>query len=151
MTPELKAVLDRDGWRCKVPGCSSRVGLERHHVIHRSQGGDDSPDRMVTLCAEHHRAHHEGLLEVTGRASSGFRFRHRPTPGSAWRRYPEGADAPFHPAERAWDGTSYVSESARPAWASENVFKLDVTWCPTASPGGIAPRSRPREALERST
>jgi hypothetical protein len=45
------AVIERDGYRCAVPGCTSRCSLHDHHVIFRSAGGSDAPDNRVTLCA----------------------------------------------------------------------------------------------------
>ena len=29
-------IFERDGWRCRVPGCSSHRNLHAHHVIYRS-------------------------------------------------------------------------------------------------------------------
>ncbi len=109
--PEARFVLERDGWRCVVPGCSRLANLHRHHVMHRSQGGSDFAANLVTLCFGHHEAHHDGLLDVRGDAERGFRFRHRETPGAEWQSYPAGASAGYDPVERAWDGPSYVRES----------------------------------------
>jgi hypothetical protein len=54
---------ERDGWRCRVPGCSSRRNLQEHHVVYRSHGGDDEPENLVSLCATHHlRVLHPGHL-----------------------------------------------------------------------------------------
>jgi hypothetical protein len=62
-------VIERDGYRCTVPGCSSRRNLHDHHVTFRSAGGSDDPGNRVTLCAFHHqRGVHAGLLRVHGRA-----------------------------------------------------------------------------------
>jgi hypothetical protein len=65
----LHPVMVRDGWRCAVPGCSSRSELHDHHIVFRSAGGSDSLDNRVTLCVFHHqRCVHEGRLRVAGRA-----------------------------------------------------------------------------------
>jgi hypothetical protein len=62
-------VVERDGYRCAVPGCTSRRNLHDHHVAFRSAGGSDEPANRVTLCAFHHqRCLHAGLLRVRGRA-----------------------------------------------------------------------------------
>jgi hypothetical protein len=62
-------VFERDGYRCAVPGCTSRRHLHDHHVLFRSAGGSDAPDNRVTLCAFHHqRCLHAGLLRIHGRA-----------------------------------------------------------------------------------
>jgi hypothetical protein len=52
----------RDGWRCMAPGCTSRRNLEVHHVVYRSQGGNDRPENLVTLCRFHHQMGEHGLL-----------------------------------------------------------------------------------------
>jgi hypothetical protein len=62
-------VFERDGWRCTVPGCTSRRNLHDHHIVFRSEGGDDSRGNRTTVCAAHHlHAIHAGIIRVTGRA-----------------------------------------------------------------------------------
>ena len=63
LDPELyeqlrKQVLRRDGWRCQ--GCGTRSNLEVHHKEFRSQGGDDSEQNLITLCAACHSRVHGG-------------------------------------------------------------------------------------------
>ena len=53
-------IFERDGWRCKAPGCTSRSGLNEHHITFRSQQGSDDAANLVTLCVGHHQ---EGLHE----------------------------------------------------------------------------------------
>ena len=68
-------VVERDGYRCAVPGCSSRRNLHDHHLRFRSAGGSDEPVNRLTLCAFHHkRCLHAGLLRVHGRAPDGLLF-----------------------------------------------------------------------------
>ncbi|MEN8183566.1 MAG: HNH endonuclease, partial [Myxococcota bacterium] len=68
-------IFERDGWRCAVPGCTSYRNLQVHHVVFRSQGGDDEPENLITLCAWHHqRGVHGGLVRITGRAPDRLRF-----------------------------------------------------------------------------
>ena len=56
-------IFERDGWRCRVPGCSSRAHLQVHHVVFRSHGGDEDDGNLATLCATHHlRGLHQGRL-----------------------------------------------------------------------------------------
>lgn len=50
------AVHERDK-TCRMCGGSSR-GLHCHHVIYRSQGGPDTEENLVLLCAEHHELVH---------------------------------------------------------------------------------------------
>jgi hypothetical protein len=68
-------VFERDGWRCTVPGCTSRRNLQAHHIVFRSAGGDDSEANQTTLCAFHHqRGVHGGTLRVTGSAPGALHF-----------------------------------------------------------------------------
>jgi len=77
------AVIERDGYRCAVPGCTSRCSLHDHHVIFRSAGGSDAPDNRVTLCAFHHqRCLHAGRLGVKGRAPDALVFELGLRPGA---------------------------------------------------------------------
>ncbi|OLE65784.1 MAG: hypothetical protein AUG03_03010 [Acidobacteria bacterium 13_1_20CM_2_68_14] len=62
-------ILERDGWRCKAPGCTSRSGLNSHHITFRSQQGGDDAANLVTLCVGHHQQGlHEGRIRCFGRA-----------------------------------------------------------------------------------
>jgi len=47
-------IFERDGWRCRVPGCSSRRNLQVHHIDFRSHGGTDDDANLAVLCAAHH-------------------------------------------------------------------------------------------------
>ena len=65
-------IFERDGWRCRVPGCSSRRNLQAHHVLYRSRGGPDDDGNLAVLCAAHHlRGIHAGRLRCHG-AAGGF-------------------------------------------------------------------------------
>jgi hypothetical protein len=76
-------VIERDGYRCAVPGCTSRRNLHDHHVSFRSAGGSDAPANRITLCAFHHlRCLHAGLLRVQGRAPDGLVFELGVRPGA---------------------------------------------------------------------
>jgi len=68
-------VIERDGYRCAVPGCSSRRSLHDHHITFRSAQGSDDPENRITLCAFHHqRCLHQGRLRIRGRAPGGLLF-----------------------------------------------------------------------------
>jgi hypothetical protein len=68
-------VIARDGYRCLVPGCTSRKSLHDHHVVFRSAGGSDAPANRVTLCAFHHqRGVHAGRMQVLGSAPARLEF-----------------------------------------------------------------------------
>jgi hypothetical protein len=67
---QRQRILERDGYRCKVPGCSSRRSLQIHHITYRSRGGSDDDCNLVTLCLAHHlRGVHEGHIIIEGEAS----------------------------------------------------------------------------------
>ncbi len=56
-------IFERDGWRCRVPGYTSRRNLHAHHIMFRSRGVDDEPDNLVAICVTHHmRCLHSGSL-----------------------------------------------------------------------------------------
>lgn len=77
-------VIERDGYRCAVPGCSSRRNLHDHHIAFRSAGGSDAPSNRITLCAFHHqRCLHEGRMRVMGSAPHGLVFELGLRPGGA--------------------------------------------------------------------
>ena len=66
-------VFARDGWRCAVPGCSSRRNLHDHHVVFRSHGGNNERDNRITVCAAHHlHGLHRGRIRAHGAAPHGI-------------------------------------------------------------------------------
>jgi 5-methylcytosine-specific restriction endonuclease McrA len=71
-----RAVLRRDGARCTVPGCRHATFVDVHHLLPRSEGGDNTSENLVTLCSAHHRAIHRGELHIEGTPSTGLRFLH---------------------------------------------------------------------------
>jgi hypothetical protein len=60
-------VMERDGHRCQVPGCS-RAADDAHHVVFRSQGGKTIKENEIAVCRAHHRGIHRGYIRVTGTA-----------------------------------------------------------------------------------
>jgi hypothetical protein len=76
-------VIERDGYRCAVPGCTSRRNLHDHQLRFRSAGGSDEPGNRVALCVFHHqRCLHVGLMRVQGRAPDGLVFELGLRPGA---------------------------------------------------------------------
>lgn len=49
-----EVVLKKDGRRCQVSGCPSRLQLHIHHIVPRADGGAHAPSNLVTLCDFHH-------------------------------------------------------------------------------------------------
>jgi len=70
------AVYRRAGWRCEVPGCTSRSNLEDHHLRYRSHGGGNALRNRNCMCRGHHqRGQHGGLLSCSGTAPLGVTWR----------------------------------------------------------------------------
>ena len=65
-------ILDRDAWKCKH--CKYRQNLHVHHIVYRSQGGEDTPENLVTLCSQCHEAIHNGNLGIFGNEEGRFMF-----------------------------------------------------------------------------
>lgn len=99
-------IYERDGWRCRVPGCSSRRNLNAHHIFYRAQGGGDEGENLVTVCATHHQ--------------QGFhasRLRCHPVPGGlfAWEL---GRRLDGRPLERFIEDVRWENSSRRPGTKS---------------------------------
>jgi hypothetical protein len=69
-----RLVMQRDHSQCQVPGCRSARFLDVHHIIHREHGGTNDSWNLLVLCSGHHRLHHDGLLEIRGRAPDDLEF-----------------------------------------------------------------------------
>ena len=57
-----KAILQRDGWRCR--NCGMRSGLSCHHVVYRSHQGEDTTNNLLVLCSQCHDAVHRSDLHI---------------------------------------------------------------------------------------
>ncbi len=56
---ELKMkILERDGWKCQY--CGRRDELQIHHLVRRSQQGEDCEQNLIVLCSRCHRLLHAG-------------------------------------------------------------------------------------------
>jgi hypothetical protein len=63
-----RALEHRDHGTCVVPGCGATRGLHAHHLVHWENGGPTELWNLVLVCPFHHRAHHRGLITLTGTA-----------------------------------------------------------------------------------
>jgi hypothetical protein len=59
-----------------VPGCRHATFVDVHHLELRSEGGQNTLENLVTLCAAHHRALHRGALFAEGTPEHDLTFRH---------------------------------------------------------------------------
>jgi hypothetical protein len=64
----LRRALEHRDRCCVVPGCGATRGLHAHHVRHWEDGGATELDNLVLACPYHHRAHHRGVITITGPA-----------------------------------------------------------------------------------
>ncbi|TGD84145.1 HNH endonuclease [Mycolicibacterium sp. CH28] len=64
----LRRALEHRDTTCAVPGCNTTRGLHAHHIQHWEDGGPTELHNLVLLCPYHHRAHHRGLITITGPA-----------------------------------------------------------------------------------
>ena len=68
-------VRERDNCTCQYcHGKSKNKRLEVHHLIHRTDGGSDRPDNLLTLCATCHARYHAGKIKLTNvKPKGGFK------------------------------------------------------------------------------
>jgi hypothetical protein len=64
----LRRALEHRDRTCVVPGCGATRGLHAHHIRHWEDGGATELDNLVLVCPYHHRAHHRGVITITGPA-----------------------------------------------------------------------------------
>jgi hypothetical protein len=83
-----RLIFQRDGYRCRVPGCRSARFLEVHHIVHREHGGTNDPSNLILACDFHHKQHHDGWITIEGRAPDQLRFSHGSRRDGAGRRLP---------------------------------------------------------------
>jgi 5-methylcytosine-specific restriction endonuclease McrA len=57
-----KLAIARDQCQCRV--CSAPWGLQFHHIIHKSKGGHDTVDNLITLCSDCHLIVHNQLKSL---------------------------------------------------------------------------------------
>ncbi|MGD9620512.1 MAG: HNH endonuclease signature motif containing protein [Mycolicibacterium sp.] len=65
----LRRALEHRHRSCAVPGCGATRGLHAHHIQHWEDGGPTELQNLVLVCPHHHRAHHRGLITITGPAN----------------------------------------------------------------------------------
>jgi hypothetical protein len=65
VSPWLLRQLKHRDRGCVVNGCSRRLGLQAHHVVHWAHGGRTDLDNLVLVCRRcHHKIHDEGFRLV---------------------------------------------------------------------------------------
>ena len=66
----LRRALEHRHPTCAVPGCGATRGLHAHHLRHWEDGGPTELDNLVLVWPYHHRAHHRGVITLTGPADT---------------------------------------------------------------------------------
>ena len=64
----LRRALEHRDRCCIVPGCGATRALHAHHLVHWEDGGPTELWNLALVCPYHHRAHHRGLISITGPA-----------------------------------------------------------------------------------
>ena len=62
--PHIRRALEERDRGCRFPGCGCGF-TEAHHVKHWADGGETSLRNTLLLCRRHHRAVHEGRVNVS--------------------------------------------------------------------------------------
>jgi hypothetical protein len=70
VSDRLRRVVERRDRGCRVPGCTNERYVEVHHILHWLEGGVTDSWNLISLCPHHHRAHHRGLLGISGNADT---------------------------------------------------------------------------------
>ena len=114
-----RAARERDGCRCRFPGCESRR-TDLHHIQHWASGGRTDLDNLISLCPWHHKVVHDrGYLIAAppggGRSPSTARTARPlpacpplPEPGRQHRHRPRRGHHPGH------DHPALVRRAPRP-------------------------------------
>jgi hypothetical protein len=72
--PALQRALRSRDKGCRFPGCCNTRYTDAHHIHHWARGGETKLSNLVTLCRVHHRAVHEGKVEIHVLDDGAIRF-----------------------------------------------------------------------------
>lgn len=59
VSKRLRKTLRARDRHCTFPGCTSRLGLDAHHIEHWIDGGETKESNLTLLCRPHHREVHD--------------------------------------------------------------------------------------------
>jgi hypothetical protein len=127
----LRRALRAHDEGCAFPGCNATRFVEGHHIRHWAEGGPTKLDNLVQLCTFHHRAAHEGGVEVSMQpdgkpvfscASHGKLEENPPLPAVG--------DEPCESLARQHEalGLAMTSETGLPSWEGEKLDLDYVIW-----------------------
>ena len=119
-----RAARERDGCRCRFPGCESRR-TDLHHIQHWVNGGRTDLDNLISLCPYHHKlVHDRGYLIAAPPGGGTFTF-YRPdgTPLPSSPPLPE----PDGPIDQAHDA-AITPDTIIPPWYGERLDLNHAIW-----------------------
>jgi len=116
------AVLDRDGWQCKFPGCTMRKMLDVHHIEFRSRLGSKDLGNKISLCRIHHGLIHRGICKVTGAVGDDLKFERPQLVTEQKPREAEVVNEP--PPEKASDEELAPPDDDDESWRDEIVADI---------------------------
>ena len=132
-----RAARERDGCRCRFPGCESRR-TDLHHIQHWASGGRTDLDNLISLCPWHHKVVHDRGYLIAAPPGGGVHLlppgRHPaarlPAAARARRRHRPAHDAAITP------------DTIIPPWYGERLDLNHAIWACFAN-------ARTREERER--
>lgn len=72
--PAIQRALNACDQGCRFPGCCNKRFVDAHHIHHWAHGGETKLSNLVTLCRFHHRAVHEGGIQILILDDGALRF-----------------------------------------------------------------------------
>src|SRR6266568_2707131 len=118
-----RAARERDGCRCRFPGCESRR-VDLHHIQHWASGGRTDLANLISLCPYHHKLVHDRGYLIAAPPGGTFAF-YRPdgTPLPSSPPLPE----PDGPIGQAHDA-AITPDTIIPPWYGERLDLNHAIW-----------------------
>ena len=119
-----RAARERDGCRCRFPGCESRR-TDLHHIQHWVNGGRTDLDNLISLCPYHHKIVHDRGYPIAAPPGGGTFTFYRPDgtalPSSPLLPEPDG------PIDQTHDA-AITPDTIIPPWYGERLDLNHAIW-----------------------
>jgi hypothetical protein len=118
-----RAARERDGCRCRFPGCESRRA-DLHHIQHWASGGRTDLDNLISLCPWHHKVVHDRGYLIAAPPGGGFAFYRpdgSPLPACPPLPEPDGGIDTAHDAD-------ITPDTIIPPWYGERLDLNHAIW-----------------------
>jgi hypothetical protein len=118
-----RAARERDGCRCRFPGCESRR-VDLHHIVHWINGGRTDLGNLISLCPYHHKLVHDRGYHIAASPPGGFAFCRpdgSPLPASPALPPPDGGIQDAHDAD-------ITPDTIIPPWYGERLDLDHAIW-----------------------